>query len=275
MNTRTTIEDAIVIFFTNLFIIIFGIWVSVIPITKSKSFYMSHFEKNEYLKLYIEMRYKTDATDLLEKVADTTIDYFFGNLEEYQIEVDGELLFNEYEVRHMKDVKDLYIIGQIIGVISFFLLIACIFYLGKHFRRIRKKIIKYTACFYGFLLLFIIIFMIWGYFTLCKYRNYGYSVSYFLALFINFHRLIFPDTDKFLLATSQGPYDDVLYTLTFILDNQLFFDAGMIIGIVTISFIIIWFIIITVFYKLHPKICKKVDEIHERARNSKQTFNQS
>lgn len=274
MSTRTKIEDAIVIIFTNFFIIVFGIWISAIPITKSKSFYMSHFEKNEYAKSYIERCYNTGSMDLLEKVADTTIGYYFGNLEEYQIEVDGELLFNEYEVRHMKDVKDLYIIGQIIAVISFFLLIACIFYLGKHFRRIRKKIIKYTACFYGFLILLIIIFMIWSYFTLCKYRSEGYSMSYFQALFINFHHLI-PNTDKFLLATSQGPYENALYTLTLILDTQLFFDAGMIIGIVIISVILLWFIIITIFYKLHPKICKKVDEIHERARNSKQTFHQS
>ena len=39
--------DALIIMVTNFCIIVFGIWISTIPIAKSKSFYMSHFEKNE------------------------------------------------------------------------------------------------------------------------------------------------------------------------------------------------------------------------------------
>lgn len=275
MTIKTKILDALVIIFTNFFIIVFGIWISTIPITKSKSFYMNHFSENERAKVYVDYYYDIDPMELMEQIADITIDYYFGNAEEYQVMVDGEPLFNEYEVRHMKDVKDLYIIGQIIAVVSFFLLIACIFYLGRHFRRIRKKLIIYTISFYGILVVLVGAFMIWSYYTMLEYVEKGYTADYFTYLFINFHHLIFPNQDKFLLATSQGKYSNALYTLTTFLDSNLFMDAGIIIGVVTVSLVIIWFIIITLFYIKHPKICKKVDEIHERARNSQIAFNQA
>lgn len=275
MTIKNKILDALVIIFTNFFIIVFGIWVSAIPITKSKSFYMNHFSENEQAKAYVNYYYEIDPMELMEQIADITIDYYFGNASEYQVMVEGEALFNEYEVRHMKDVKDLYIIGQIIAVISFFLLIACIFYLGRHFRRIRKKLIIYTAVFYGILVILVGAFMIWSYNTMMDYVQKGYTRDYFTYVFINFHHLIFPNQDKFLLATSQGKYSNALYTLTTFLDSQLFMDAGIIIGVVTISLVLIWLAIIILFYVMHPKICKKVDEIHERARNSQVTFNQS
>lgn len=272
---KNKILDALVIIFTNLFIIIFGIWISAIPITKSKSFYMSHFEENIRAKNFVMDNYNANPDKVMEDVADITIDYYFGNAKEYQVIVDGENLFNEYEVRHMKDVLDLYVLGQIIAVISFFLLIACIFYLGRHFRRIKNKILIYTGIFYGILIILIGLFMIWSYNTMNYYVALGYTDDYFTYLFINFHHLIFPNNDKFLLATSQGPYTGALNTLTTFLDSNLFMDAGIIIGIVTVLVVLLWFIIIIAFSKLHGKIVQKVDEIHERARNSQQEFSKA
>ncbi len=272
-NSKLTAAlDIIVIFVANFCIFVFGIWISAIPITKSKSFYMRHFNENENAKYVLECYYHEDPMTIMEKTADITINYYFGNEKEYQIVVDGVPFFNEYEVRHMADVKELYIKGQIIAVISFFTLLACLFYMVRWFRRLRKKVLIYTGCFYGLLFILVGAFLLWGY---IDYKNDKYGNGYFVNLFINFHHLIFWNNDKFLLATSQGPYSGALYTLTTILDTRLFMDAGITIAITTLSVILLWFATIIVFYRLHPKITRKVDEIHERARSSQKEFNQT
>ena len=233
---------------------------------------MRHFNENENAKYVLECYYHEDPMTIMEKTADITINYYFGNEKEYQIVVDGVPFFNEYEVRHMADVKELYIKGQIIAVISFFTLLACLFYMARWFRRLRKKVLIYTGCFYGLLFILVGAFLLWGY---IDYKNDKYGNGYFVNLFINFHHLIFWNNDKFLLATSQGPYSGALYTLTTILDTKLFMDAGITIAITTLSAILLWFTTIIAFYRLHPKITRKVDEIHERARSSQKEFNQT
>mgnify|MGYP004638437187 FL=1 len=264
--------DALIIMVTNFCIIVFGIWISTIPIAKSKSFYMSHFEKNEEAIQVLSGMSDEDPMAILERIADITIEYYFGNAKEYQVEIDGVPFYSDNEVRHMREVKTLFVIGQTIAVISFFTLIACIFYLARWFRRMRKKIIVYTACFYCGLIVLIGLFFLWGY---INYMNDPYHNSYFAHLFINFHRLIFWSEDKFLLATSQGKYEGALANLTLALDLKLFSDAAIIIGLVTLGMILLWLITIIVFYKLHPLITRKVDEIHERARNSQKELHQT
>ncbi len=264
--------DALIILVTNFCVIVVGIWISTIPIAKSKSFYMRHFEKNEEAKYVLSYMSDEDPMIILERIADITIDYYFGNALEYQIEINNTPFYNDYEVRHMKDVKVLFVIGQTIAVISFFTLIACLFYLARWFRRMRKKIVVYTICFYCGLIVLIGLFFLWGY---IDYMNDQYHNSFFAHLFINFHHLIFWSEDKFLLATSQGKYAGALVNLTLALDLKLFSDAAVIIGLVTLGMIMLWFITIIVFYKLHPLITRKVDEIHERARNSQKELYQA
>lgn len=262
MRKRDLLLDILVITITNICIIVFGIWISAIPVTKSKSFYLNQFEKNTYAEKRIERWYPgVDGKEVMDNVADITIEYYFGNAEEYQLIVDGEEFFNEYEVRHMKDVKDLYVGGQIIAVICFMGLIACFFYLAKHFRRIKRRIVFTTLGFYSVVIILIGLFVLYSYLQYDK----GMFSSFFQSLFINFHHIIFPNEDKFLLATSQGPYEGVLYTLTSILNLDFFMNAGIIIGVVTGIVILIWFIIIFIFTKLHNRIAKKVDIMHERA----------
>ncbi len=277
MKTRkiNTVLDILVIIIINFCIIVFGIWVSAIPLTKSKSFYMSHFEKNEVAQEHLTDYYmfpNNNPMEILEDVADVTIAYYFGNAPYYQVEVEGKALFNEDEVRHMKDVKDVYIVGQIIAVISFMLLIGCLFYLIIHFRRIRKKLLVTTLIFYGCVILLIGAFFLWGYISyLNAPASERASNGYFIYAFINFHYLIFPfDIDKVALATGQEGYD--IYTLTRILNTKLFMDAGIIIAIVTVTIIIIWFVAVIIFYKLHDKLVKKVDKIHEQARIASESF---
>lgn len=266
-NKKDKFLDALVIILMNFCVFVFGIWISAIPITKSKSFYMNHFKNNVIGQEHLKNSFMLDddeALKVMEDVADLTIGYYFGNLKEYQLEINGTKLFNEDEVRHMRDVKDLYIIGQIIAVICFLLSIFCLLYLIRHFRRIKKPLIKYTICFYGFLLILVISFLIWG---LVSFKtapaNERELNSYFTYLFINFHHLIFPNIDKFNLATGGAGYD--IYTLTRILNSKLFMDAGIIIAVVTLTCILLWFVIIIIFSLNHKKIIKKVDEIHEKA----------
>lgn len=262
--------DVLIIIWMNFCVIVFGIWISAIPITKSKSFYMSHFEKNKSAQIYLKsasMFPDSDPLEIMEKVADITIDYYFGNAKEYQVEINGEKLFNEDEVRHMKDVKELYIKGQIIAVICFMTMIGCIFYLARHFRRIKKKLVITTISFYGVIVLLVIGMFVWGYVSYKTAPEEERALNdYFIYLFINFHHLLFPDPDKFNLATGQNGYD--IYTLTKILNSKLFMDAGIIIFVTTLVVILLWFTVIIIYCKNYEKIAKKVDEIHERARNS-------
>lgn len=279
-NKLNSVIDILVILIVNFCVIVFGIWVSAIPLTKSEKFYNRHFENNETAKTHLTSSWMfpdEDPLEIMEKVRDITIEYYFGNAEEYQVYVGKEdkALFNEDEVRHMKDVKELYVGGQIIAIISFILLVGGLFYLAFHFRRIRKKLLWVSISFYGIVIILIGAFFLWGY---VSYKNDSLinqaNNGYFPYAFVNFHKLLFPfDADKVALATGQNGYD--IYTLTRILDSNLFMSAGIIIGIVLATVVIIWFSLIIVFYKLHPKLVKKVDEIHERARYTSESFHQS
>lgn len=256
--------DCLVIILLNFCIIVFGIWISAIPITKSEKFYLHHFEENTYAQKVLESEYDVPGIEIMKDVMKITIDYYFGNAEEYQVYIGDEKLFNEDEVRHMKDVKNLYVIGQIIAIICLMLMIASFFYLIFHFRRIKKRLIITTICFYGGIIILVGAFFIWGLFSYYQAdpieRSYN---SYFVYLFINFHHLIFPNLDKFYLATGQNGYD--IRTLTTILNSDLFMNAGIIIAIVTVTCIILWVILIIVVSINHQKICQKVDEV--RAKN--------
>lgn len=273
MKKRQLLLDVFIIAVTNICIIIFGIWISAVPVTKSKSFYTNQFEDNSVAVRRIERRYdNVDGKEVMDAVADLTIDYYFGNTKEYQLMIGDEELFNEYEMRHMEDVKVLYVGGQIIAVIAFMILIACLFYLARHFRRIKKRLVFTTLGVYVAILVFL------GIFVLISYNQYVESdgqMTFFYSLFVNFHHLIFPNEDKFLLATSQGPYQGKLYMLTSILNTEFFMNAGIIIGIVTVSVVLIWFITIFVFCKKHKKICMKVDSMHERAKDFEQRMHQA
>ena len=101
-----------------------------------------------------------------------------------------------------------------------------------------------------------------------EYKEYN---TFFTYAFINFHKIIFfYDHDKYLLATSQGEYEGVLWTMTRFMNSEFFMEIGITIAIVVVLFILLWIGIIITYYCLYPKICKKVDEVHERAKEFSQ-----
>ena len=271
VNFWTRVLDCTVIVLINISVIVMGIWLSIIPIAKNKNYYVNRYEENEVAIRIIERTYPgVDIDDAIDKIAQVNIDYFFGNLEEYQVEINGIKLFNEYEVRHMKDVKDLFVVGQTLAVIFLMILIACFFYVCRYFRRLRKVVVNTTLCFYGAIIILLILFVIWSYNTYMtdEYKEYN---TFFTYAFINFHKIIFfYDHDKYLLATSQGEYEGVLWTMTRFMNSEFFMEIGITIAIVVVLFILLWIGIIITYYCLYPKICKKVDEVHERAKEFSQ-----
>lgn len=257
--------DVVVIIFVNIAVIVMGIWLSVIPIAKNKNYYVKRFSQNEVAINIIEERFPgADVDEVIDKVASINIDYFFGDATEYQVEINGVKLFNEYEVRHMEDVMDLFVVGQSLAVIILMLLIASIFYLGIRFKNIRYKLVITTIGFYIGVLLLILLFILWSYNTYQNDEFKDYN-NFFIYAFINFHKIIFfYDYDKYLLATSQGPYNGVLWTMTRFLNSEFFMGVGITIAIAILISIILWISVIVVIYKLHPKIVKKLEENDER-----------
>lgn len=272
----TRVVDCLVIVLINICVIVMGIWLSAIPIAKSKTYYIDRYKENPVAIKIINQKFPgVDVDEAIDKIAGVNIDYFFGNLEEYQVEINGVKLFNEYEVRHMKDVKDLFIVGQILACIFLFILIACVFYACRYFRRLRKVVVNTTLCFYGVVIILLGLFVLWGYNTYMtdEYKEYNTLFTY---LFINFHKIIFfYDYDKFLLATSQEQYSGVLWTMTRFMNSDFFMEIGIRIAITVGVFVLLWVGIIITYYIMYPKICRKIDEIHERAKEFNQTEHSS
>ena len=263
----TKILDVIVVVLMNISVIVMGLWLSIIPIAKDKNYYINRYKENETAIKIIKNTYPiVDVDEAIDIIAEVNVDYFFGNKEEYQVEINGIKLFNENEVRHMKDVKDLFIVGQILCILFLIILIGCAFYLCRYFRRIRKTLIIGTMGFYVGVLLLVLLFVIWSYNTYMNDPAKDYN-SFFVFAFINFHKIIFfYDYDKFLLATSQGPYYGALWTMTRFMNSEFFFEIGIRIAVTVGIFILIWVGIIIAYSLLYNKICKKVDEVHERAK---------
>ena len=98
VNFWTRVLDCTVIVLINISVIVMGIWLSIIPIAKNKNYYVNRYEENEVAIKIIERTYPgVDKDFAIDKIAQVNIDYFFGNLEEYQVEINGIKLFNEYE----------------------------------------------------------------------------------------------------------------------------------------------------------------------------------
>ena len=263
----TKVLDVVVVVLMNISIIVMGLWLSIIPIAKDKDYYVERYKENLTAKHIIETTYPgVDVDEAIDIIAEVNVDYFFGNKEEYQVEINGIKLFNEHEVRHMKDVKDLFIVGQILCVFFLMILIACAFYLCRYFRRLKKTVIFGTVGFYVGILVLLIIFIIWSNHTYMndEYKEYN---TFFTYAFINFHKIIFfYDYDKYLLATSQGPYEGALWTMTRFMNSDFFMEIGIRIAVTVGIFILIWIGIIITYSALYKKICKKVDEVHEQAK---------
>ena len=159
--------DRFLIILFNICLLIVGIWISAIPIAKSKLYYKVQFKVNEIYShkddsgnivqrefYFLNGEYKEAkfTDEQLNVMIDHIIEFLFGNKEDFtlelnQVEVYGKMqdnvnIFGEEAVVHMRDVKNLFIAYQIISVIGFLVLLAILAYLILRIGQVRKILYK-------------------------------------------------------------------------------------------------------------------------------------
>ena len=223
------------------FLIIITIWLTVVPITKSKAFYMFEYKKNDTVN---ETGYTTNELSI---ITDKMIAFLFNKTDDMQVLINDEIVFSNQALYHMRDVRTLYTGGQIIGWIVLVFWLAIGVYLVMHFKRLRPHLLKYSLI---VLLIIFVVLLIAGIFAMVDF-NTAFDV---------FHRIIFPDAQKYDDAFF-GPvsnYDELPgvdnLMLIKILSIGLFMDVGLIIGVVLFIVLIAWFITCIVLRKKYKPI---------------------
>lgn len=220
--------DKVLISLSLVFIILICLWVTVVPITKSKAFYLYEYKKNDTVEV-------TGYTmEELEIITERIIDFLFNRVDSMQVEIDGKVVFTQQALIHMTDVRTLYNGGRIIGLIVLILTIPTFIYFGLNFKRLRTYFLRYS------IIVLTIIFAIVLVFGIIAIVDFDYA-------FDLFHKIIFPDPQKYEYAffgsVSKIPGDNLADNLMLIkiLSIELFMDVGIIIGVSLFVTLIIWF----------------------------------
>lgn len=239
------ILDRIAIILFNLGLLVIAIWITVIPIARSKSFYLFEYEKNDTVAI-------TGYTmEQLEIITDRIIDYLFDEVDDMQVMFGDEVVFSNQALIHMADVKDLFIHGQQLAWIVFILWIMIGVFLGLRFSKIRMILFKYS--FIAILMIVGIVGMI-GIFALIDFDQ----------MFTLFHHIIFPDPiqfrDAFFGAVSNYPEAPGVSNLMLImiLSIELFMDIAAIIIASVIVIFVVWMIL---NYTISIRYIKKLKEM--------------
>ena len=234
MNKFLNIIDRIILILASIIFIILVGCISILPIAKSKSYYLKEQDKNnveEILEKYTfngdsHQHYdettnsyydcywpKYDVTkDDLIKATNHIINYLYhSDVDSMQFQVltsEGPVnFFSEQAIIHMQDVKVLFIVFVVYLVIR------------------RKNILP---IFFKTYLITVSIFIILGILVAI------FAIVDFDLAFEIFHKIIFPDSDKVELALSFHYCD----TLTNVLTGDFFMHIGLIIGITFISILV-------------------------------------
>lgn len=247
MNKALNIIDKIIIVFASILLFILIGCLSVLPIAKSKSYYMKQHVKNDVVNILNEYtftgmyhtqldennekvtvyypKHEVDM-DVVEQATDIIIDYLYHKDVEsmqFQIETDEGMVdfFTPQAIIHMKDVKVLFIGGINLAWISLVLFALCILYMIYRRQYVKKHIIKlYTTTIIAF------VFILVGLFV--------FAAIDFDAAFTVFHYMIFNSADAE-LAISFSYYD----TLTNVLTGEFFMNIGIIIGVTFIGLLVL------------------------------------
>lgn len=267
-KTLNILDRTITILFSILLIILLAC-ISILPIAKSKSYYMNEHEKND-VKSILEM-YSFDGyshsiyenneiithihpnvivtNDMIETATDKIIDYLYhekvDTMQFYVTDINDNSVpfFSDQAIIHMEDVKVLFIGGIKLCFISLVLFILSIIYIIFRKEKIKKYISKtYIITVIVFLILTIII----GIFACIDFDT----------AFIVFHYIIFPDSSKAELAITFNSCD----TLTNVLTGDFFVHIGLIIGITFVSLLTISIIICILLNKYLNKFLLKLQK---------------
>lgn len=226
----------IVIIIFNIFLLLALIAISTLLITQSTSFYMFEYNKNNTL---VKSGYNLEQLRVITK---TVIEYLFNKVDSMQVVINDIDVFSVQALKHMADVKTLYQGGIIIGVIA--LVITCILaaYIFLHYKYLKKYLLKTTLITFGVIIGILIIVV-------------GLSALNFDLAFEVFHKIIFPDSQKFddAFFSSYSNYPEKPgvnnLMLVTILSQGLFMDAGLLIVASTVVCLIVWLIIILILRK--------------------------
>ncbi len=236
------LDRAVVIIASILFILLL-FCISILPIAKSKKYYMNQHHKNDVVGILNEYtftgrkHYQTDSDgklyefsypddyevtwELVEVATNHIIDYLYNkdvDSMQFQIEHNGETydFFTNQAIVHMVDVKVLFIGGINLCYLCIILFIICVAYLIYRRNYIKDYIVKtYIISVIAFFIVILGVIL--------------FVLIDFDTAFTVFHYLIFNSADAE-LAISFSYYD----TLTNVLTSDFFMTIGLTIGIIFI-----------------------------------------
>lgn len=259
--------DRIICILASLLLIILMGCIAVLPIAKSKSYYMKEHERNKVEKILetesfngkVHTHYDENNTayshylpiyDItqkdIEEATNHIIDYLYHqDVRSMQFQLDtseGKVdFFSKQAIDHMADVKVLFIGGIRLCYISIILFILCIIYIVSFYKRIKPILAKTYLMTVGIFVILTLILAI-------------YAILDFDSAFVFFHKIIFPDSEKVNLALSFSYCD----TLTNILTGEFFMHIGLWIGIIFLSLLLISVAITIIFQKYGHLWLKKI-----------------
>lgn len=260
--------DRILILLFTMCLIIVSIWFSAVPIAKNAAYYHFQFKVNDIYAheneegiieqksfYYLDGKYQpVKFTDeQLNTMVEHIIDFLFGNKESFELKLDQVSVYNfskgEYEtkdevsifgeaaVTHMDDVKQLFIMFQIISVIAFVMVLGLIAYILLRLSQVRKILFEYTMLFYaGFVTILSVYLVVTFVGAVSRYGSNLNMTNFTSIAWEYFHFFFFPfQPDKI-----EGSFfNDIL---TEILTVDLFVVAVFIVIAVLVLIQIIWVI---------------------------------
>lgn len=266
MEKALKVIDRIVSILASILFILLLVCISVLPIAKSKSYYMNQHHKNdvvgilneytfngkkhyqagengEVFEYYYPDDYEATWSDV-EKATEHIIDYLYHKDVEsmqFQIEHEGKKydFFTNQAIVHMVDVKVLFIGGINLCYLCIVLFVLCVAYLiyRRHF--IKEYIVKTYLITVGVFFVVVLAAII-------------FAAIDFNVAFTVFHYLIFNSSDAE-LAISFSYYD----TLTNVLTSEFFMSIGLAIGITFICLLVVSVIVCVLLKKFGNKLFLK------------------
>ncbi len=171
-------------------------------------YYLPNYYKNEFVKYEVDKTLKIDINNLVE-VTDDMMDYLLDKrdtLADIKTTInnkDNVAFFNNKEIAHMKDVKDLFTKGRFFRVILICILIMSLILIKLLKVNIKKVLAKSFLCtsFLSFLISLILF--------LCISSNFSmYFVKFHEIFFTNDLWLLDPATDNLINLVPLGFFID-------------------------------------------------------------------
>lgn len=223
----------IVITIASISLLLLLFYVSVMPIAMSKWFYMMNY------KSYHADEATGYTMEQLSEITDVMLDYFKDKIDSMQVIIDGEEVYSKQAIDHMADVKVLFVGSRKLAwwVFGFFLLeLAYIIYFFKDLKHYLFKTIMVASG------VAIGIVALAGVFAAVNFED----------AFVLFHKIIFPNQEKF--ENAFFPADDFLINM---LQADIFFNFAF---VIIITFVILIALVVTGLLIFQKKYIERAHE---------------